>query len=240
MAETDTKPTPQSIYKIIPLIMGEVGAIEKNRKNKEQNYSFRGIDDAYFAFQPLFAKHGLFVMPTVLEQKREERATRSGGVLTYTILTVKHTFYASDGSSLECITVGEAMDTADKSSNKAESAAMKYALLEVFCVPTMGDNDTENQSPEPLPSAHAPKPPVTKGAPIPNNMTQTEATEAMARLMQAFSNRGMDEKLAGEILHGLFVKTKVTGLIQAGHPFVERVLGNIAKGSYDKFKKASK
>jgi hypothetical protein len=43
------------------------------------------------------------------------------------------------------------MDSGDKSSNKAMSAAMKYALLEVFCVPTEEDNDTENHSPEVAP-----------------------------------------------------------------------------------------
>ena len=134
---------PSKIYEAIPRIMAEVGAIEKGRKNQQQGYAFRGIDDAYAAFQPLFAKYGVFVMPTVTQSTREERQNKSGGVLLYTTLTVKHTFYADDGSSLECVTVGEAMDSGDKSSNKAMSAAMKYALLEVFCVPTEDDNDTE-------------------------------------------------------------------------------------------------
>ena len=139
------------IHEVIPKIMAEVGSISKGRKNQQQNYMFRGIDDAYAAFQPLFAKHGVFVVPSVLKSVREERAAKSGGVLIYTTLDVKHTFFADDGSSLECVTVGEAMDSGDKSSNKAMSAAMKYALLEVFCVPTEADNDTENGSPEPIP-----------------------------------------------------------------------------------------
>ncbi len=46
------------------------------------------------------------------------------------------------------MTIGEAMDSGDKSSNKAMSAAMKYALLEVFCIPTEGDNDSENHTHE--------------------------------------------------------------------------------------------
>jgi hypothetical protein len=136
--------------------MREVGAIAKGRKNAQQGYSFRGIDDAYQAFQPVFAKLGVFVVPTVLNVAREERQTKSGGVLIYTTLTVKHTFFADDASFFECVTVGEAMDSGDKSSNKAMSAAMKYALLEVFCVPTEGDNVTENNSPEPLPKQSKP------------------------------------------------------------------------------------
>ena len=107
------------IHEVIPKIMAEVGSISKGRKNQQQNYMFRGIDDAYAAFQPLFAKHGVFVVPSVLKSVREERAAKSGGVLIYTTLDVKHTFFADDGSSLECVTVGEAMDSGDKSSNKA-------------------------------------------------------------------------------------------------------------------------
>jgi len=156
------------IHELIPVIMGEVGAIAKGRKNAQQGYAFRGIDDAYAAFQPLFAKHGVFVMPTVLKCTREERQTKSGGALIYTCLEVKHVFYAADGTSLECLTIGEAMDSGDKSSNKAMSAAMKYALLEVFCVPTEEDNDTENHSHTPAPRTPATKPtPVAKPAATP-------------------------------------------------------------------------
>ena len=153
------------IHEVIPSVMREVGAIAKGRKNAQQGYSFRGIDDAYQAFQPVFAKLGVFVVPTVLNVAREERQTKSGGVLIYTTLTVKHTFFADDASFFECVTVGEAMDSGDKSSNKAMSAAMKYALLEVFCVPTDEDNDTENHSPEVAPKVSGKvntTPPATK------------------------------------------------------------------------------
>ena len=163
-----------TIFERIPRIMGEVGHIAKGRKNAQQNYAFRGIDDAYSAFQPLFAKYGVFCLPEVIESKREEREAKNGGVLIYTTLTVKHTFCASDGSVLHCITVGEAMDSGDKSSNKAMSAAMKYALLEVFCVPTEADNDTENHSPEPVgrqtsqrPQSAPPTPPAPQNTPTP-------------------------------------------------------------------------
>ncbi len=139
------------IYALIPLIMRDIGAIEKGRKNQQQGYQFRGIDDMYVAIQPSLIKHGVFVCPSVTDQKREDRQTKNGGTLIYTILTVKHTFYAPDGSSVEVVTVGEAMDSGDKSANKAMSAAMKYALIEVFSIPTEGDNDTENHSPEVAP-----------------------------------------------------------------------------------------
>lgn len=136
------------IYRVIPKIMAEVGAIEKGRNNKQQDYRFRGIDDVYFALQPLLAKHGVFYAPRVTKESRTEKSSRNGGTLFYTILTMDFTFYAVDGSSFVCTTVGEAMDSGDKSTNKAMSAALKYALLQVFCIPTEEPKDSENDSPE--------------------------------------------------------------------------------------------
>lgn len=134
------------IFKKIPLVMAEIGAIGKDRKNQQQGYSFRGIDDIYNAVNAALAKHGVFCTPSVEDMKREERQTQKGGTLFYTILTVKYVFYASDGSSIEVRTVGEAMDSGDKSCNKAMSAAQKYAFLQVFCIPTEEPKDTENET----------------------------------------------------------------------------------------------
>lgn len=133
------------IFERISAVMNEVGAIGKTRKNTQgSGYYFRGIDDVYNALQAPLTKHKVFFAPTVLDKTREERQSKSGGSLLYTILTVKYTFFTEDGSNFEVTTVGEAMDSGDKSSNKAMSAALKYALFQVFCIPTDEDNDTEN------------------------------------------------------------------------------------------------
>jgi hypothetical protein len=139
------------IFDLMPRVMADVRFVAKTGRNQQQNYAFRGIDEIYKAVQPVFAKLGLFVLPTVLSNVREERQTKSGTVLTYTILTVKHTFYAPDGSSVETVTMGEAMDSGDKSCNKAMSAAMKYAIIEAFCIPCEEPIDTENESHEVAP-----------------------------------------------------------------------------------------
>lgn len=149
-----------SIYKKIPAIMSEVGHIGKNRRNTQgSGYNFRGIDDLYQAMQPLFAKHGVFCAPNVLREIREERQSKAGGNLIYTVLTVEFSFFADDGTCFKACTVGEAMDSGDKSANKAMSAALKYALLQVFCIPTEEDNDTENHSPEVAPKVQGLKAP---------------------------------------------------------------------------------
>jgi hypothetical protein len=137
------------IHKKIPAIMGKVGAIGKDRKNESQGYKFRGIDDMYNALNEHLAEEKVFFTSEVLSTSREERAAKNGGVLMYSIITMKFTAYAEDGSSVSSTTVGEAMDSGDKSMNKAMSTAYKYALMQIFCIPTEDDKDTENQTHEP-------------------------------------------------------------------------------------------
>jgi hypothetical protein len=38
------------------------------------------------------------------------------------------------------------MDSGDKATNKAMSAAFKYACMEVFCIPTEGNPDADQQT----------------------------------------------------------------------------------------------
>jgi hypothetical protein len=140
------------IYQAIPRVMSRVGAVGKDRKNPQQGYNFRGIDDVYNALNSALSAEGVFVVPQVVKKEREERELASRGgekrSIIYTILTIRHTLYASDGSSVDAVTLGEAMDSGDKSCNKAMSAAMKYALIEVFCIPTVEPKDTEDETHE--------------------------------------------------------------------------------------------
>ena len=135
-----------NIYETIAAVIAEIPAVGKEKKTQGSNgYNYRGIDDVMNAMQPLFAKHNLFVVPEVLEQKREERQSKNGGLLIYSICKVKYTFYAEDGSSVSAVVIGEAMDSSDKATNKAMSAAFKYCLFQTFCIPTeeMIDSETD-------------------------------------------------------------------------------------------------
>jgi len=119
--------------------------ISKDNINQAQRYKFRGIDDVYNALAPLLSKYGLCMLPEVMERTVVERVNQKGTALFYITVKVKYTFVAAeDGSKHEVIVYGEAMDSGDKATNKALSAAYKYAALQVFCIPVEGDNDTEN------------------------------------------------------------------------------------------------
>lgn len=136
----------KSIYKKILTILNEVEFIGKDRKNVQQGYNFRGIDDMYNALHLTFAKNGVFITSEVSNTKREERPSKSGGLLIWTIVDVKFTFYTEDGSSVQSTMIGEAMDNGDKGCNKAMSAALKYALMQMFLIPTQELKDPENDT----------------------------------------------------------------------------------------------
>lgn len=136
-----------NIYEAITGIMAEGYAITKGKKSQQQGFMYRGIDDVMNTFQPLLAKHRVFVIPEVLEQKREDRVTGNGRPLIYSVLRMKYTFCAEDGTSVYAIVVGEGMDSGDKASNKAMSIAMKYAMFQVFCIPTEEMDDPDRESP---------------------------------------------------------------------------------------------
>jgi len=128
------------IYEKMIAIQRDITHIGKNEKNQGQGFNFRGIDSLYNSMHPLFSKHGVFCMPHVLSDKVEERKSRNGGNLIYRILKIKYHFVASDGSYVDSIVIGEGMDSGDKASNKAMSIAHKYALLQVFMIPTVETN----------------------------------------------------------------------------------------------------
>jgi len=71
----------------------------KGRKNAQQGYSFRGIDDVYAALAPHLAANGLCILPRVTARETVERQTKAGGALFYTSLTVEFDFVAKRESS---------------------------------------------------------------------------------------------------------------------------------------------
>lgn len=148
--------TSMKVYSAIAAVMSEMSqvGISKDRRNQQQGYDFRGIDDAYAALSPVLSRNKLLMLPRVTKREQVERTTSKGSAIFYTAVTVDFDLVsAEDGSKHTITTVGEAMDSADKSSNKAMSAAYKYAAFQAFCIPTEGDNDADASTHEVKPSA---------------------------------------------------------------------------------------
>jgi len=197
-----------NIFQSINAIMQNVPSIAKDRRNDQQGYKFRGIDDMYNALNPLLAEHGVFATSEVLQAEREERLSKNGGVLLYSVLTVKFTFYAMDGSFVTSTMIGEAMDNGDKASNKAMSTAYKYALMQLFCIPTEDIKDTEHDTHEVSPrEAQAPRP------------TERRSSEDVPRR----SNTAVPQ---GEPEEWLNVLNKAGEFTTLGLEYAERVYAN--------------
>lgn len=160
--------------------------IAKERTNEQQRYKFRGIDDIYNALAPLLAQHGLCILPRMQARECETRMAKSGGTIFTVTVHAKFDFVCSeDGSRHVVRTYGEAMDTADKATHKAMSAAYKYACIQAFCIPTEGDNDADANTPE---VGADQKNSASPYAFLPYVLREMRAAKTMDALKEAYSN----------------------------------------------------
>lgn len=218
----ETKKVYQAIT-AITLAMSKDG-ISKSRKAQQPgaSYNFRGIDDVLNALSGLLAEHQLCIFPRVVNREQIERTSGAGKALFYTSVEVEFDFVSAiDGSMHTARMVGEAMDSSDKSSNKAMSAAYKYMALQVFCIPTEGDNDTENSHHEVAPRTRAvPKQPEFLTA------EQIQIIEAAA-------------KAAGKDVAKICKRAEVASLADMPYDWFEAVLNGITPQTTTKQKEAA-
>jgi hypothetical protein len=147
------------IHRALVAVGGELAkvGISKDRRNEQQNFRFRGIDDVMNVVSPILAKHDVLFLVDYEDYPDTERVTGKGTTLIYTKVKGLFTFTsAQDGSSVSVTTFGVAMDSGDKACNKAMSAALKYALLQTFLIPTESNEDADAITQEPS----VPKPPA--------------------------------------------------------------------------------
>jgi len=136
------------VYSAIAAVMADLAkvGIGKEKKNQQQGFMYRGVDDVMNVLAPMLAKHGLLILPRVTKYSCMERQSAKGNALFYTVLEVEYDFVGVEDGSKHLVgpIIGEAMDSGVKSSNKAMSIAYKYACFEAFCIPLEGmDPDEE-------------------------------------------------------------------------------------------------
>ena len=143
----------KEVYKAIVTVQGALakeGIAKDKTCTQGASYKFRGIDDVYNALAPFLAAANLCILPRMLKREVVERVSKQGGALFVTTVDAEFDFVSAIDGSLHTVgpMYGEAMDSGDKGTNKAMSAAYKYAAFQAFCIPTEGDHDTENQTHE--------------------------------------------------------------------------------------------
>lgn len=252
-------PAPM-IHKLIAGVMGEMGAVGKNKQFDGQGrFQYRGIEDVVNALKGPLENAALYYVPEVLDRERFTHQTKSGGTLFYTFLRVKFTIYAPDGSSVFGVTCGEGMDSSDKSTNKAMSAAQKYFLCQVFHLATADmvepeDADhgaagigagrpAEPQTPGPAPAEYAydaliaGAPPPAAPAPA-NGADPLEDNSRFAgeleRALKARGFKGGTDRDAA--VAAICNRAAVPALSKLGLKSRHQALSAIAAGKLDKYK----
>jgi hypothetical protein len=195
-----TEPKAGKIHAALIAVLRDIGqdGIGKERKNQQQGYQFRGVDDVMNAFAPLLSKHGIGIIPSFGDRTCEERVTKNGGALF--VVTVKGTFrlFAEDGSE-EVIgpIYGEASDTADKATNKAMAVAFKYAMFQAFCVPIEGvtGGDADEQTNEVRGKAQVKQHPSAGRKPAPKG--EPEVSPELAAAREALNAKRKEVRVSG-------------------------------------------
>jgi hypothetical protein len=132
------------VFTAVNAVMREIVPVGKNQENQQQRYKFRGIDDVMSAMAGPMRTHGVFILPSIIDH----RAERRGEKMTHVVITMRYRVYGPAGDCLVADVPGEASDFADKATNKAQSAALKYLLFTLFMIPVDGrsidDGDRDN------------------------------------------------------------------------------------------------
>lgn len=157
--------TTASVPKVFAAISTVMAALNKSGIAKVQHndfgrYDFRGIDDVYNVLAPILVEAGLVVIPRVasIESVVIETPGNKADLMSRLVIVDYRFVSVVDGSDVEVRYAGEAFDTSDKAASKAFSAAYKKMVFDMFCVPTVGDNDPDAHHHQREPEQKATKP----------------------------------------------------------------------------------
>lgn len=134
--EDDPEMVPVSVAWL--RVRRDIRAIAKGELYNQSGtrFNFRGVDTVVNVFGPVTLKHGVNVMSSKVEASYGEKTTKSGGKMRECSVLVTWTIMGPMGDTLTLQTMGEALDTADKSTTKAQSVALRTLLLGFGLTPT--------------------------------------------------------------------------------------------------------
>ena len=146
----DQKEKKLNIHQRINAVMADISYIQKGDKMVNNQYRFISHDQVSAALHPLLVKHGINIVPTIVEHSIEWREYKDKYDNTkfrgFTEVTADVAFQNIDVLAETVISrqVGYGIDEQDKGIGKAVSYACKYAMLKVFCLETGDDPEQDN------------------------------------------------------------------------------------------------
>ena len=156
-------PETRSLHRKLAQVMYEAESIPKNGTAPASMGSFKFVQvgDAAKVIRKALAEKNVSMIPSAIEVISEAEHSTSSGK-TMTTLTVRTTWTLTDGETGETAVIqsmGSGADTGDKATPKAQSNAMKYALLMGFLLSTGDDPeqvDTSDRRQRPVGNYDAP------------------------------------------------------------------------------------
>lgn len=128
----------QNVIQALSRVMRDLPGIGKgmNADPSQGGYAYRGIEQITGHTQTLFARHGIVMIPEVLEWDREE-VTVANKPWHDEKCKIVYRVYGPGGLD-DVIEVGPLFtvgrDGSDKGVNKCMTQALKYALIQVLCI----------------------------------------------------------------------------------------------------------
>lgn len=149
-----------NVFQTITAVKRDLGAVDKNGKMTAgpAKYNYRSIDDVINALHDPLSTHGLVIAPK-LRSIEQVYGQGNNGNQTRTVVEFEWTIAGPEGDSFTAATSGEAMDTQDKGSNKAGTAAYKQLLTQLLAIPFQTEDPDDFH-----PDTEASKPTVSKPA----------------------------------------------------------------------------
>ncbi|WP_086710273.1 ERF family protein [Streptomyces antimycoticus] len=101
-------------------------------------FNFRGVDTVVNTFGPVTLKHGINIFPVGVDAEHRDTTTSKGNKMRECTATVSWMVMGPKGDTLPVLlkTRGEALDSADKGTAKAQSVALRVLLLTGGLTPT--------------------------------------------------------------------------------------------------------
>lgn len=206
----------QSVFAKVSALAADLAriGIGKTETNESQRFKYRGIDQTLDVLGKLIPKHGLILIPSVVESARSQSTTSRGSVMFTTVTRVRYTFIATDdGSQVSFDYLGEGSDTGDKSTSKSLTMALKYALFHALQVPLSGDSDADASTPEEVVQSTEPSPVFDLDSAVQTISSAASVEElnaAYTAAAAAAKSAGREEAIPELVAAGKKAKSKLT------------------------------
>ena len=147
--EKRTRSKPNKLALKLVTIMGEMEKLQKKGKNSQQGYTFISHEQIVNELKPLFVKHKVIIVPSVLSHELQQYGTtKAGAPVTQSKVSVQYTIIDAENPSDQIVSVwsGEGTDSSDKATNKSVTAAGKYYLMKLFNIAEEDPDENDNRS----------------------------------------------------------------------------------------------